>query len=258
MSSLTIHDLPEELLLHTFHYLESAAPSIVKSRREPNIDLTSAKTHSLKDVSQVSWRWRRISLPLLFRYSRLRLHATPSSEWLDCPVCGTKAFANDIKSPLQDQEILDAQGHHANMFKAAYETLETQSTTLPLQDEQCKSSLQWAGYVYHRLQDYLDYLRTNSLGTNVQSFTIVADQALSPRFHRFPHNKQYNRDFRYPASSALWQHLLSKIAPSRIAVVAPPTELAFWTNCSIDMFGDWAFGDMVRGIPDRPDTAHTD
>lgn len=73
MSTQTLNDLPEELLLSIFEHLNPSPPSIIKSRLEPSLELTYSETPTLKNISLVSRRWRRIALPLLFRYSRLRL-----------------------------------------------------------------------------------------------------------------------------------------------------------------------------------------
>lgn len=69
-----IDQLPEELLLSVFENLDCEPPSISKSRLEPTLDLTSSETHHLKDISTVSTRWRRIALPLLFKFSRIHLN----------------------------------------------------------------------------------------------------------------------------------------------------------------------------------------
>lgn len=72
-SSPFIEHLPEELLLQIFSHLDSQPPSVTKSREEPSLQITSSNTHTYKDISRVSHRWRRMTLPLLFKFSRIRL-----------------------------------------------------------------------------------------------------------------------------------------------------------------------------------------
>lgn len=72
-TSSPIERLPEELLLSIFELLDSEAPSVTKSRQEPSLELTTSDVHGYKDLSSVSKRWRRIVLPLLFRYSKISL-----------------------------------------------------------------------------------------------------------------------------------------------------------------------------------------
>lgn len=78
-----IDRLPEELLLSIFEFLDSEPPSVIKSRQEPSLDITSSNIHSLKDLSLVSRSWRRIALPVLFRYSRLCLDEPGGAGSLD-------------------------------------------------------------------------------------------------------------------------------------------------------------------------------
>lgn len=66
---------------------------------------------------------------------------------------------------------------------------------------------------------------------------------LETKLHRFPHEAA-DKDWRFPASAAFWAHLLAVIDPSTITILAPPLDLACLTNCAVDTFGDWAFGEM--------------
>lgn len=68
-----IDGLPEELLLSIFHLIDSVPPSVTSSRQEPSLGLTCSDTHGYKDLASVCQKWRRIALPLLFKFSRLRL-----------------------------------------------------------------------------------------------------------------------------------------------------------------------------------------
>ena len=84
---MNIDKLPEELLLHVFNYLESTPPSEVKIRHEPSLELTRSSKTTLKDVSTISKRWRRIVLPLLFKHARLRIDIPWRKEWSKCAAC---------------------------------------------------------------------------------------------------------------------------------------------------------------------------
>ena len=96
----------------------------------------------------------------------------------------------------------------------------------------------WASRFYHALQDFLDFIDHNQLASYVHSFTLISDKMFNDKLGRFPH-KSGSVDWRYPAAAAFWQHLLSKIRPSRITIIAPPIEIACLTNATIDTFGDW-------------------
>ena len=248
MSDPLIHRLPEELLLHIFQRLESEPPSVLKSRREPSLQLTSAETHTYKDISQVSSRWRRIILPLLFRHSRIRLDIEPRTEWTDCPTCGRQAFGKPITAYFETDWTQTGRVHHIKLFKDAYYEMVIFEDASALNDPLRRSSLEWAGRFHHTLLDFLNFMQANNLGSYVQSLTVLTDRMLPQKFYGFPQDVARNRDFRYRAAAAFWQHLLSEIAPNRIAIVAPPADLACLTNCLINSHGDWAFEDMVRSF----------
>ncbi|TKA73263.1 hypothetical protein B0A55_06620 [Friedmanniomyces simplex] len=99
---------------------------------------------------------------------------------------------------------------------------------------------------------------SHDLASKIESFVLVTERMLSGKFDRFPHRAGADRDWRYRCAAAFWQHLLSELDPLRIVVLAPPTDLACLTNCAIDTFGDWAFGDMEYHALDlRLDAAST-
>ncbi|CZT24414.1 uncharacterized protein RCC_10140 [Ramularia collo-cygni] len=95
-----ISHLPEELLLSIFALLDNKPPSITKSRQEPSLELTWSNIHVLKDISSVSRSWRRITLPLLFRFTRS----------LDDPTKGIKDEKNFLnfvrKNALNVQSVV--------------------------------------------------------------------------------------------------------------------------------------------------------
>ncbi|KAK4506873.1 hypothetical protein PRZ48_000606 [Zasmidium cellare] len=243
MSTTTIASLPEEILLTIFEYLDSAPPSRLKSRLEPTLDLTNSSNHALyKSLSQVSHSWRRIILPLLFRYSRLRLDAPPRKEWSQCPACGDNApqSSSTANYPVDDS--------HQDLFASALQSASSTTTN----DEPSRSpaftlsTLHWASRIHHSLADYLAFLQRNNLAGAIHSFTILTNRMIADSdSRRFPHLTAGTSDHRYRASAELWQRLFETVPMlKRVVIVAPPSDLACLTNCAIDMFGDWAFEDM--------------
>lgn len=258
--------LPEELQLQVFHFLDAEPPSTVKARHEPSLNLTKSTQQYLKPVSRVSKSWRRIVLPLLIKHACLRLDDPPRREWDDCKACG--------KHRGQRQ----CQKYHAEMAEAMNQFVAAERQTTdghtdgklsfsPSDNVTYRSyefaTAVWANRIYHSLEDFLSFLRLNSLASAVQSFVLVSDRMLSGKAGRFPHESGQG-EWRYPASAGFWWQLLSCVKPKRIATVAPPVELACLMNASIDTFGvsnvhvvlslmttkiglmfqDWAFTDM--------------
>lgn len=72
-NSVSIQDLPGEILADIFACLDSFQASHAKLYDEPNFEVTDSTTKPLKVISQVSVHWRRIVLPLLFQYVRLQI-----------------------------------------------------------------------------------------------------------------------------------------------------------------------------------------
>lgn len=231
-----INDLPEELLLNVLSYLDSESPSSIHIRKEPSLALTTSALKNYKNISRVSRRWRRIVLPLLFRFSRLRLDIAPRQEWTQCHVCGTC----NTNGQIQDTSL------HAQLFSSAIGSVtgsQTPQTRASGTTFDRTESLTWAARFHHALQDYLCFLRDNKLEPSVQSFVLETDRTI-PGQGRYPHRLAAGEDHRFQAAAVFWVELLSVIDPSRIVVVAPPADLACLTNCAIDLFGEWAFSDM--------------
>ncbi|KAF2173053.1 hypothetical protein M409DRAFT_17003 [Zasmidium cellare ATCC 36951] len=243
MSTTTIASLPEEILLTIFEYLDSPPPSQLKSRLEPTLDLTKSNNHIYKSISQVSHLWRRIILPLLFRYSRLRLDVPPRKEWSECSACGEHQPASTtIDHPVDE--------HHNPLFATAYKNINTatanHSEHSPSRGPNfILSTLHWASRIHHSLTDYLAFLQRNNLPASIHSFALLTNCMIEESQHRFPHRMAATYDYRYRAAADLW-HQLFKAVPGlkRVVIVAPPADLACLTNCAIDLFGDWAFEDM--------------
>jgi hypothetical protein len=74
----TIESLPNELLANIFGYFDVAKPSESVLRDEPTFDLTNSAVTDLKAISCVSKRWRRATIPMLFRSARF-IVAEPKS-----------------------------------------------------------------------------------------------------------------------------------------------------------------------------------
>lgn len=77
----TIESLPEELLLTIVDYLESDPPSQKRFWFEPSLGLTDDPENvTMKNLSRISKRWRRLVVPSLFKFLRLRLDPTSLQE----------------------------------------------------------------------------------------------------------------------------------------------------------------------------------
>ncbi|KAK4539771.1 hypothetical protein LTR36_010359 [Oleoguttula mirabilis] len=258
MSVAHIERLPEELLIHILTYLDTPPPSERKLRQEPSLRLTVSDEHAFKDVSCVSKRWRRLVLPLLFKHTRLRLDETPRTDWAQCSACTEGA----LQWRLQHREVLPIPGaidqYHLDMLEDVVTLItgpnSSDHASPPLSglsgDPIVDNFLTWSSRFYHSLRDFLDFLQERDLTSKVQSLVVMSEQMLPEKLARFPHLAAVDKDWRYKAAAALWQHLFSVVDLERVVILAAPVDLACLTNCAIDTFGDWAFGDMDYHILD--------
>ena len=271
---VSINALPEELLLLIINFLDSPSPSSCKLRLEPSLSLTHSPERALKQLSLVSKRWRRLVLPALFVCTRLRLDAPPDIGWNTCRVCDEAAIstAGPYAPHQREGNASPADDYHAEMVTAALAQCNASLRAGRSDDEAQQmgeiafatkerllpsTALAWIPRFYHPMLDFIRFLREHDLAKIVDSFVLYTDQMLGEKLHRFPHEVA-DKDWRFPASAAFWAHLLTVIDPSTVTILAPPIDLACLTNCAIDTFGDWAFGEMDFHILSlRQSSTHT-
>jgi hypothetical protein len=251
--------LPEELQLLIISFLDSPSPSSRKLRLEPSLSLTDSPDCVLKRLSLVCKRWRRLVLPTLFVYTRLRLDAPPDFGWNTCRVCDDAAItAGSHATHKPEGDVPPADDYHADMVNAALAQC-NDSLRAGWSDDEAQqmgkiafatkerllpsTALAWIPRFYHPMLDFIHFLQNHDLMKMVDSFVLYTDQMLGEKLHRFPHEVA-DKDWRFPASAAFWAHLLAVIDPSTVTILAPPIDLACLTNCAIDTFGDWAFSEM--------------
>jgi hypothetical protein len=249
-----LNSLPEELQLLIIDFLDSPAPSSSRLRREPSLALTDSETRTLKYISLLSRRWRILVSPTLFKYARLRLDQILRTEWTSCPICNVSALANSEIHTSEQQAPASLHQYHIDMVMEIHSHQNgSPSSELPDIESHTEgkitfgstpsTTLAWIPRFYHALRDFITFLENNDLTKFVDNFVLYTDRMLQSKLHRFPHEAA-DTDWRFPASAAFWAHLLAVIDPTTITVLAPPLDLACLTNCAVDTFGDWAFGEM--------------
>jgi hypothetical protein len=242
----SLDSLPEELQLLVLEFIDTPPPSSGRLRHEPCLTLTDSEDQTLKCISLVSKRWRRLVLPTLFKYARLRLDRPPRTEWNACPVCNESVAATGRIPAAGQNGLGDIDRYHIDMVVAALSqrdiSVASGKSHLETSTE-LSSTYSWIQRFYHAMLDFLAFLQDNDIANAVDNFVLYTDQMLEAKLHRFPHEAA-DKDWRFPASAAFWAHLLAVIDPSVVTIVAPPLDLACLTNCAVDTFGDWAFGEM--------------
>ncbi|KAK4556880.1 hypothetical protein LTR86_005861 [Recurvomyces mirabilis] len=261
-STATIDRLPEELLLQIFIHLDDIPPSETDYRDEPATEVFESKQPVLKLTSQVSKRWRRVVLPLLFQHTRLRLDAPSRQEWKPCHAC-RRAIDLDYTVPDPDHgdvRIADPLHHdlcedarlHLERHQSAHERGEASTEDMQQLASMRKTLELWLPRFHHHLQDFLNYLNNHDLTTKVQSFLLSTTEMLPDTLGHFPNFAAWPHDWRYQCSAAFWPHLLSSLPQlQRITVIAPPADLACLTNCAIDT-SDMTFHILTLSLPPNP------
>jgi hypothetical protein len=250
----TLDSLPEELQLLVIDFLDSPAPSSRRLRQEPCLALTDSEDRTLKSISLTSKRWRRLILPTLLKYARLRLDRPPTAQWDGCPVCTKSTTVTHDIHAAGRLELSNVDQYHVDMVSATRLSpgigLSSEVSTVCAQSERVGASTNdhsatsgWISRFYHALRDFVDFIQDNDLSHLIENFVLYTDRMLEAKLHRFPHEAA-DTDWRFPASAAFWAHLLAVIDPTTITILAPPLDLACLTNCAVDTFGDWAFGEM--------------
>lgn len=232
--------LPEELQLRILEHLHTIPPSERKARQEPKLDLTLAEEQPLKVASCLSKQWRRITLPLLFRHTCLRIDGLVKDAWRRCCLHNETSL-KFLESDAGGLPSVDE--YHMDMLQASPRTAANMDTTSSVWLRRNRGannanayendSKVWASRMYHASKDFLDFISSHCLGKHVTSFVLLSDSMHLGKVEQLPSPVQY--DWRYEASAVLWQHLLSVINPETIAIVAPPMELACFCNSFVTL-----------------------
>lgn len=234
-------DLPEELQLRILEDLDARPPSELKARQEPSLNLTTSSEHPLKNVSCVSKHWRRIVLPLLFARAHLRVDTPVRKTWLGCCLHNDTALKH-VEAQPTNAPPSDVDRYHLEMLRASPRCAEMNVTPSPWlgkvqsdnnADVHEQSTKAWAARIYHASKDFLTFVANHRLEMRITSFVLASDGMQCAKVGRLPSAVFY--DWRYEASASMWQHLLSVLDPRRIAIVAPPMELACFCNSLINL-----------------------
>ncbi len=234
----SLDTLPEELLGHIFSYLELIPPSVSKARHEPSLELTDSATAPLKSVCCVSKRWRRIVLPLLFRYSRLRIDSPQAQQHDAClhcnPVAGTTDGARHRNISSLHAALANSAREQIPAFQECNfkEILQYRSEKDP-HNREAMSALRGLHF-WHKLYGFITFVTLNGLTSGLESFVLIADSTSVKKFAGFA---QRSARWQLLGAAVFWRCLLSVVDPARVMIVAPPLELACLTNAVIDISG---------------------
>lgn len=244
-----IESLPEELKTQIISYLDVEPPSSSWYTHAPRLSLGKSELRPLKNLSQVSKAWRRLTKSSLFRCIRMNIVASQESAAFPLRAPSTTSFR-----------------HVYSVRKAEFKARLFKSIGYPLEiewiyrhawlDAASERAAQWLTALDQTLSDLLSFLAKNKLASNVESVSILGEGELDNN------SRDYITDEVHCliASATFWDVLFRSLEPSQITLVAPPSTLACLLNCSIRMLDSWAFPGMNNQLVTlkRPRRDHTD
>jgi hypothetical protein len=233
-----MNKLPNELLIQIASHLDRKAPSVAKFAHEPTADLTVADSIPIKSLSQVSWRWRKIVLPILFRYSRIALDN--ESQWV--PMNAQLLVGMELQlTKLSDHEFMiytkmrGISKSNPTFFRESINEVMTSLCRIQDGDDFFKSvpNILWLPHLPKTFADFSRFVSQYTLKHHIKSIVVHTN---SEEQRPIPISSLSR------SVSSLWTQILSCLEPTRIVVAAPPTTLAALLDTQTQSIDIWAFG----------------
>ncbi|KAF2658876.1 hypothetical protein K491DRAFT_234818 [Lophiostoma macrostomum CBS 122681] len=232
--------LPNELLIQIASHLELPPPSVVKFAQEPSSDLTRSEELHLKALSQVSWRWRKVVLPVLFKYSRITLDDAP--QWVPIDARLIETMQSQL-SQLSGHELQIYQKMR-NKFKSTpsafdevFDDLQINLCRIQPGDDFLSSSthILWFPHLPDSFVDFTHFVNKYDLKHHIKSLAVS-----TPREYELRHVSQADSPL-IRAVAEIWSNVFAHFEPSRVIVAAPPTTLAGLLDTPMMGSDAWAF-----------------
>lgn len=244
----TMDSLPNELLIQIASHLDSEPPSITKFAHEPSTELTFCDRTPLKFLSQVSWRWRRIVQPFLFRYSRISLGTEP--QWVPIDA----RLVDSMQDQLSTLSNHESQIYHKmrSKFKSSptfayhevFDDLLINLCRIQDGDEFLKSvpHILWLPHLPRAFAHFGRFVAQYSLKHHIKSIVVHTDREYELR-HVSTADASLAR-----VVSDIWSQAFSCLEPARVVVAAPPTTLAALLDTQMLSSDAWAFDMKIHYI----------
>ncbi|KAF2113037.1 hypothetical protein BDV96DRAFT_149583 [Lophiotrema nucula] len=236
-----MESLPNELLIQIAAHLDTAPPSIEKFAHEPSPQLTYSAQTPLKELSQVSWRWRKVVLPLLFQYSRIELHCSP--QWISIDARLLEDMQCQLTT-LSDHEMQiytkmrsKLKSSFTSAFDEAFDDLLVNLCQIQEGDDFLKSVLNTLRlpHVPTSFTNFTRFVSQNNLKHHTKSLVIFTDQEYELR-HVSSADTLLAR-----AVAEIWSNIFDHFEPARLVVAAPPATLAGLLDVQMLSSDAWAF-----------------
>ncbi|OCL06322.1 hypothetical protein AOQ84DRAFT_79879 [Glonium stellatum] len=233
--------LPNELLIHIASYFDAEPPSVKKFTHEPTVDLTVSDDQPLKALSQVSWRWRNVTIPILFRFARIKLESDP--QWVQIDARLFKNMQSQLRT-LSAHEMQIYQRMRSKLKSTACSASSEISDGLPVEfcyiqddDHFLRSSpfTQWSPQLPKTFEAFAKFVSDYGVKRHIESAVVYTNEEYELR-----HVTRADVSLYY-AISDLWNQIFSYLDPVRVVIAAPPSALARLLDTSMLSADTWAF-----------------
>ena len=233
--------LPNELLIQIATHLDTEAPSIAKFSHEPTMYLTESEFTPLKLLSIVSWRWRKVTLPILFRYSRIALDKQP--QWVPIDA----RLVDSMQTQLTTLSNHEFQIYHKmrSKFKSsstfaydeAFDDLLINLCRIQEGDEFLKAvpHILWLPHLPKTFEGFGRFVAQYELKHHIKSVVVHTDKEYELR-HVSTADAPLAR-----AAADIWSSVFRHFDPTRVVVAAPPATLAGLLDTQVMSADVWAF-----------------
>ncbi|KAF2004235.1 hypothetical protein P154DRAFT_531557 [Amniculicola lignicola CBS 123094] len=236
-----LESLPNELLIQIATHLSIPPPSITKFAHEPSSLLPFSPTTSLKSLSLVSWRWRKLVLPILFRYSHVQIDNT--AQWIPVDARLIEDMQGNLTS-LSDHEMriytkMRTRFKSSSMFafEESFDDLLINLCRIQEGDAflQNVPTTLWLPHLPSSFLDFGAFVEKFGLKHHVKSVVVWSDLEYGLR-HLATADAPLARSV-----GEIWNLVFNILAPERVVVAAPPTTLAGLLDTQMLSSDTWAF-----------------
>jgi hypothetical protein len=236
-----MESLPNELLIQIASHLDTEALSITRFAHEPSSHLTQSDFTPLKLLSLVSWRWRKITLPILFRYSRIALDTEP--QWVPIDARLVESMQTQLTT-LSNHEF---QIYHKmrSKFKSsstfaydeAFDDLLINLCRIQEGDDFLKAvpHILWLPHLMSNFNGFATFVAQYDLKHHIKSVVVHTEKEYQLR-HVSTADAPLAR-----AIAEIWSSVFNHLEPTRVVVAAPPATLAGLLDTQMLSADTWAF-----------------
>ncbi|KAF2995679.1 hypothetical protein E8E13_002755 [Curvularia kusanoi] len=251
--------LPNELLIQIASHLDVDAPSITKFAHEPSTSLTESDCTPLKDLSRVSWRWRKIVIPILF--AAIRVPLDPNPQWVPLDARLIESMQGQL-STLSNHEFMlytklrsKFKSSSAFAFDQAFDDILINLCRIQEGDNFLKSSptVLWLPHLSSSFADLGRIVSKYQLKQHIKSVVVHTDIEYGLR-HVSTADAPLSK-----AVAEIWSQIFASLEPDRVVVAAPPATLAGLLDTQLLSADTWAFDmkmhyiELIQQTPSRLD-----